>query len=176
MIVKKIIKPKFLITALFTVMALVAFNLGSPTLHNNLQSSFNEWYRGASEKLLPSAELKETDLSLQVSILVRDPSHGTTPSVWQLPTKSLLDPVDRENTGRVLQLLSESGIFGLSSVRDQATSPSLMSVTVKDAQKQFEIAVPLEAVQENIQLRNLLKLLQVYSSTPSSSEVTPERL
>ena len=157
-------------------MALVAFNLGSPTIQNNLQSSFNEWYQGVAEKLSPTADLKETDLTLQISIVVKDPSRGVTPSAWQLPVRSLLDPTDRENTGRVLQLLRESGIFGLSSVRDQANAPSLMSVSVKDAQKQFETAVSLDTVRENIQLLNLIKLLEVYSATPTSSEVSPARL
>jgi hypothetical protein len=176
MMFKNILKPKFLVAALFTLMALVAFNLGSPTIQNNLQTSFNEWYQGVADKLSPTADLKETDLTLQISIVVKDPSRGATPSAWQLPTRSLLDPTDRENTGRVLQLLRESGIFGLSGVRDQANAPSVMSVSVKDAQKQFEIAIPLDAVQENIQLLNLLKLLEVYSNTPSASEVLPERL
>jgi hypothetical protein len=51
-----------------------------------------------------------------------------------------------------------------------------MSVSVKDAQKQFETAVSLDTVRENIQLLNLIKLLEVYSATPTSSEVSPARL
>jgi hypothetical protein len=176
MILNKVVNPRILVAAILTAMALIAFNLSRPTLKSDLLASFNDWYQGASLKLSPTAELKDADLSLKISVTLKDPSHTPNVSVWELPAKSLLDPAERESTARVLQLIRESGVFGLKPVRNPTAETPLVAVIVKDGERSFETTVSLEAVRENIQLMNLLKLLEVYSNSPSTSDVSPSRL
>jgi hypothetical protein len=176
MILKKVVNPRIIIGVVLTVMALIAFNLGRPGLKSDLLTSFNNWYEATALKLSPESELKEADLTLKVSVTLRDPSHAPPVSVWELPQKSLLDVSERENTSRVLQLIRESGVFGLTPLRNPPLNVPHVSVVVKEGERVFETAVPLESVRENIQLMNLLKLLDVYSRSPATSEVAPTRL
>jgi hypothetical protein len=168
--------PKVLIGIAFALMALVAFNLSNPTMHSDLGSSFNAWYSRVAPELEPGVDLKDGALTLKVSVLLKDPSRGATPSVWELPSRSLLDATDRENTARVLQLIRESGVFSLAPLRNPASVESLVSFSVKDADRLFEISVPLDAARNNIQVMNLLKLLDIYASSTETPDVTPARL
>lgn len=165
-----------LVALAFVVMAIVAFNLSRPSLKNDLSTSFNEWYQGASPLLQGHDEAKQADLSLKVSIAVSSPSLGDKPSVWTLPARSLLEPEDRENTARILQLIRESGVFGLKPVTERAGNRAAITFSIKDGERQFEISVPMEEVEDNIQLKNLLKLLDIYANTPRPSDVEPARL
>lgn len=176
MILNKVINPRIIVAVILTAMALIAFNLSRPTLRSDLLTSFNDWYQGAALKLSPNAELKDADLSLKISVTLKDPSRTPNVSLWELPAKSLLDLTERESTARVLQLIRESGVFGLNPVRNPTAETPFVSVVVKDGEQSFETAVSLEAVRENIQLMNLLKLLEVYSNSPSTSDVSPSRL
>jgi hypothetical protein len=177
MILKKVVNPRILVGVILTAMALVAFNLGRPSgLKSDLLTSFNSWYQGTALKLTPDAELKDADLTLKVLVTLNDPARTPPVSTWELPSKSLRDLGERENTARVLQLIRESGVFGLTPLRSPAPTTPHVSLVVKEGERVFETAVSLDAVRENIQLMNLLKLLEVYSSTPASSELDPTRL
>jgi len=157
-------------------MALIAFNLSHPTLKNDLLTSFNEWYQGVSAQLSSAADPQQTTLALKVSVTLSDPTIGGAPAVWTLPSRSLLESTDRDNTARVLQLIRESGIFGFSPIRGGSTKEPFVAVSVRDEQRQFEITIPLDQAQKSIQLQNLLKLMDLYSHAPLSSTVEPARL
>lgn len=176
MIFSKVCTKRGLVAIGFTVMALIAFNLSHPTLKNDLLTSFNEWYQGISPKLTSATDPQQADLSLRVSVTLSDPSIGGAPAVWTLPTRSLLESTDRDNTARVLQLIRESGIFGLSPMPSSAKKGPSVAVSVRDEQRQFEITIPLDQAQKNIQLQNLMKLMDLYSHAPSTSTVEPARL
>jgi len=155
---------------------LIAFNLTHIRIESDLLASFDSWYRHASQTLTASAPLKETDPSLKVSITLNSPQTRSTPATWTLPRTSLLDASERENTARILQLLSESKVFGLRPLSGDATARSSLAIVVSDSHQQFQITVPLEDIQENIQIQNLLKLIDVYSLTEPSTSVEPARL
>lgn len=157
-------------------MAVVAFNIGQPGIETDTAANFNRWYQATAPKLAPSTEFNETSLSLRIAITVNNVSSRGTPTVWNLPLTSLRDPQERENTGRVLQLIRESGIFGLAPLKNPASSSSFISVSVSDGEEHFDISVPFRTVEENIQLQNLLKLLDVYSSQIGTPHVEPARL
>lgn len=167
---------KRLVAIAFMVMAIVAFNLSRPSLKNDLLTSFNEWYQGASPLLQAPNDSKQADLSLKISISLSSRAGGNKPSVWSLPARSLLEPEDRENTARILQLIRESGVFGLRPVSENAGHKDSIHFSIKDGEQQFEISVPFEEVENNIQVKNLLKLLDVYANTPPPSDVEPARL
>jgi hypothetical protein len=174
--IRELLKPKALVAALLTLMAVVAFNLSQPRLDSERGVQFNSWYEAAAIKLAPSTDPKDADLRLSISITVRDPARGPAPTTWNLPAQSLLDIDDRDNTARILQLIKESGVFNLRPLSNPAKESSVLTISVKDQEHQFETALPLRSAEDNIQLRNLLKLLEVYASTPLSTEVTPHRL
>jgi hypothetical protein len=143
---------------------LIAFNLTHIRIESDLLASFDSWYRHASQTLTASAPLKETDPSLKVSITLNSPQTRST------------DASERENTARILQLLSESKVFGLRPLSGDATARSSLAIVVSDSHQQFQITVPLEDIQENIQIQNLLKLIDVYSLTEPSTSLEPARL
>jgi hypothetical protein len=176
MILRNVLNIRWLVVLGFMVMAIIAFNLSNPTLKNNLVTSFNEWYEGTSQQFQPNADPKAADLSLRISVTLSDPALGVTPSTWALPARSLLEAEDRENTARILQLIRESGVFGLPSIRSGSRSTPSLAVSVKDNRRQFEITIPLEEAQNNIQLQNLMKLMDLYTHTPATPNVEPARL
>ena len=176
MLCKTVCSPKYLIGILLTAMALVAFNLGQPGIERDTASTFNAWYEQAATKLGPSAEPQQADLALRVTVSVKDALHGDAPTVWNVPSSSLLDRGERENTSRVLQLIRESGVFGFTPLRNPASASSLLALSIKDGEQQFDITVPYSAIEQSIQLQNLLKLLDVYSNQPDTSHVEPARL
>ncbi len=167
---------RWLIAIGFMVMAIIAFNLSNPTLKSDLVTSFNEWYQSTSPNLQPTADPKAADLSLTVAVTLSNPSLATTPATWTLPTRSLLDSDDRDNTARILQLIKESGVFGLNPLRGGSRSTPSLAISVKDNTKQFEITIPLEEAQSNIQLQNLMKLMDLYTHAPATPNVEPARL
>jgi hypothetical protein len=172
----RVIRLKWLAIIGLCVAILIAFNLTHIRIESNLLSSFESWYQHVSQTLAASSSLKETDQSLKVTITLNSPQAHSTPATWILPRTSLLDASERENTSRILQLLNESKVFGLRPLRgDAATQPSL-TILVKDSQQEFQIAVSLEDIQDNIQIQNLLKLIDVYSHTEPSTSVEPARL
>jgi hypothetical protein len=174
--IKELLKPKFLVAALLTAMALVAFNFSQPPLDTEQGSQFNAWYQTAADRLGPSADPKEADLRLSIAVTLSDPSRGSNPTVWNLPAHSLLDRTDRENTARILQLIRESGVFSRAPLSNPPKEVPVLTISVKDHEHQFETTLPLQAAEENIQLQNLLKLVEVYAANPPLPEVTPHRL
>jgi hypothetical protein len=176
MTLRNVLNIKWLVAFGFVLMAIIAFNLSNPTLKRDLVTSFNDWYQTTSQGLHPNADPKAADLSLSIAVTLSDPSLATTPATWTLPTRSLLDSQDRDNTARILQLIKESGVFGLNPVRRGSRSAPSLAISVKDTTRQFEITIPLAEAQNNIQLQNLMKLMDLYTHTPPTPNVEPARL
>jgi hypothetical protein len=181
MFFKILFRPKYLLGVLFAAMALVAFNLGQPGIERDTASAFNKWYQNTSTKLTQTQDSNNPGLSLGITITLKGPGQLNPPNVWNLPETSLSDPNERENTIRALQLVSESGIFGFAPLRNPSPDTPSLSLTVKDtsdteAPQKFEIVIPFSAVEENIQLRNLLKLLEIHSTQQDITQVEPARL
>lgn len=173
---RNVLNIRWLVAFGFVLMAIIAFNLSNPTLKSDLVTSFNEWYQTTSPKLQPTADPKAADLSLSVAVTLSDPSLAGTPATWTLPTRSLLDSDDRDNTARILQLIKESGVFGLNPIQSGSRSTPSLAISVKDTTRQFEITIPLAEAQSNIQLQNLMKLMDLYTHTPPTPNVEPARL
>lgn len=157
-------------------MALIAFNLGQPGIQTDTASAFNKWYQTAAAQLAQAGDAQGSHLSLRLTVTVQEPVRGDSPTVWNLPTTSLNYPEERENIARALQLIRESGVFGFAPLRNPTASASLLALRVHDATQHFEIVVPLQVVEESIQLQNLLKLLEIYSMRKDTHQVEPARL
>jgi hypothetical protein len=163
-------------------MALVAFNLGRPGIETDTAAAFNAWYKVISERLSQTGEGQHSDLehhsdlAVQVRISLREPTRGNTPTVWTIPATSLSDPAERDSTSRVLQLIREAGVFGLSPRKGGSDAPSSISFSIKDAGQQFDITLPYTIVESSIQLQNLLTFLEVYSNHRSTPSIEPARL
>jgi len=174
--IKSFISPTRLVVVAFMVMGIIAFNLSRPPLKNDLLTTFNEWYQTAATQLQSHGESQPSNLSVRISITVSNPALSATPTVWNLPVRTLLDPDDRDNTARALQLINESGVFGFSPLKNPSDTQGSITISVRDEQRQFEISIPSKDAEKNIQLRNLLKLLEVYSQEPPTTHVEPARL
>jgi len=155
---------------------LIAFNLTQVRIESNLLSSFDAWYKRVAVTLGPISAPQETDQSLKVVITLHSPQTQSGLATWTLPRTSLLDANDRENTARILQLISESRIFGLRPLRGESGGRPSLAISVTDSQQQFQTTVSLEDIQDNIQIQNLLKLIDVYSHTEPGTSVEPARL
>lgn len=162
------------IGVLVTLAALIAFNTTRSNLKTEALASFTTWQTSVSAILTnPNAE---TSLpKIVVSVRVENPSPGVASQSWLLPKVSITDPTDRNQVSRVLQLLSESKIFGMAPERPSETPTPTLRVSVNDETNRFETAVPLSVVDQNIQLQNLLKLLEIFSAAPRE-QVNPSQL
>lgn len=175
MSLSRFISLKWLLILVVCGAVLIAFNLTHVRIESNLLSSFDTWYKRAAATLATTSAHQETDQSLKVVITLHSPQTQSGSATWTLPRASLLDASDRENTARILQLISESRIFGVRPLRNESSERPSLAISVTDSQQQFQITVPLEDIQDNIQIQNLLKLIDVYSHTEPTS-VEPARL
>jgi hypothetical protein len=168
--IARIILSKSTVVALVASAALIAFNTLSYNLESEQLASFNEWYPQAATVLDDTAAENPAKSKLQVTINIKG---GLSSSTFSFPSRSLADANDRAQTSRVLQLLKESKVFGIA--QSSGKEDSQVTITVSDDTGSFSTTVDASAVQDNIQLQNLLKLLEVYTTTPQQP-VNPAQL
>jgi len=163
---------KTAVTTLVIIAALIAFNAFNAKLESEQLAAFNDWYPKIVSTL-ESENVEETTKSkLQITIGVNS---SLSTSTWNFPAHTLSDTTERSQTSRVLQLISESKVFGMPSLSRSNEGGSYVTIAVSDESVSFSTTVASETVESNIQLQNLLKLLEVYASTPSQP-VNPAQL
>jgi hypothetical protein len=168
--IARVILSKSTLIAIVASAALIAFNTLSYDLESEQLASFNEWYPNAAS-VVDDANAENAGRSkLQVTIRINGDLSSST---FNFPSRSLTDPNDRAQTSRVLQLLKESKVFGIP--QSSGKKDSQVTITVRDEAGSFSTTVDASAVQDNIQLQNLLKLLEVYAATPQPP-VNPAQL
>jgi hypothetical protein len=166
----RVILSKSTIVAIVASAALIAFNTLSYNLESEQLASFNEWYPHAASALESDSSENAGKSKLQVTIQIEG---GLRSSTWKFPSRTLADASDRAQTSRVLQLLKESKVFGIPQISRKKDSQ--VTITVSDESGSFSTTIEGDAVQNNIQLQNLLKLLEVYTATPEQP-VNPAQL
>lgn len=176
MFLRKLLSPQVIIGLVVTVVGLIVFNLTRPGLHSERQAAFDTWYSST----IPSLEVG-TDAALasrKLTIKVRlTGALGSTPvNEWTLPMQNLGNPEDRTRTTRVLQLISESQVFGLSPAKNPSNNAAYLFLSIADGEQHFDTVVALQQVEKDIRLQNLIKLLEVFSSQPPTPAVDPTRL
>jgi len=176
MLTGKFCRPKYLVGAVLAIMALFAFNVGRPGIETNTAVAFNDWYSETSEKLNQAGAGQDSSIVMQVTIYLRDTTRRGTPTIWTIPTTSLADPAERESTARVLQLIRESGVFGLSPSKAALAGTAAISLSVRDASQQFDITLPYSVVENSIQLQNLITFLEVRATQQNTPRIEPTRL
>ena len=168
--IARVILSKSTVVAIVASAALIAFNTLSYDIESEQLASFNEWYPKAASVLDDENAESASKSKIQVTITV---DGGLSSSSWSFPSRSLADADDREKTSRVLQLLKEAKVFGIP--QSKGKTDSQMKITVTDDQGSFSTTIDGSSVQDNIQLQNLLKLLEVYAATPPQP-VNPAQL
>jgi hypothetical protein len=168
--IARLLLSKTAITALVAIAGLIAFNSLYYKLETEQLAAFNEWHPTTQTMLQSENGEQASKSKLQITIRLKS---GEQTSQWSFPTQSLANAEDRERTARILQLISESKVFGLPS--SSSKSGESLSIGVSDAATSFSTTISGDAIKENIQLQNLLKLLEVYSSTPTQP-VNPAQL
>jgi hypothetical protein len=166
----RLLLSKSTLVAIAASAALIAFNTLSFNLESAQLASFNEWYPQATSVLDSESAENASKSKLQVTIRI---DGGLSSSSWNFPSHSLGDPNDRAKTSRVLQLLKEAKVFGIP--QSSGKTDSQVKITVSDDSGSFSTTIDGDAVKDNIQLQNLLKLLEVYAATPQQP-VNPAQL
>jgi hypothetical protein len=166
----RVILSKSTLVAIVASAALIAFNTLSYNLESEQLASFNDWYPKAASTLESENPEDASKSKLQVAIQVNG---GLSSSTFNFPSRSLADASDRSQTSRVLQLLKESKAFGIP--QSSGKKESQVTITVSDEAGSFSTTIDSDAIQDNIQLQNLLKLLEVYAATPQQP-VNPAQL
>lgn len=168
--IARFLLSKTAITLLVAVAGLIAFNSLYCKLETEQLAAFKEWYP-TTQTILQSDNGEQASKSkLHITIRLQG---GPQTSSWTFPSSSLAVPEDRERTLRVLQLISESKVFGLPA--SSSKNGESLSISISDESASFSTTISGDAVKENIQLQNLLKLLEIYSSTPTQP-VNPAQL
>lgn len=102
------------------------------------------------------------------------------PGSWEIRTGTAntpdAAPQAREHMHRILQLVQESAVFGLSAIPDEDTAISRYKLKIDHADNHFSIAIPTTYVAGNIQAQNLMKLIQLYSAAVPAAIAVPGRL
>ena len=169
--IAQILLSRTTICVLLTIATLIAFNSNRTDLKTAGLASFTAWH-DKTATILNETNPEVVPPKISVTIRMNQAIPGHAPQTWSLPSLSITDPTDRAQTTRVLQLINESKIFGLAKADSNDTSIPTLTITITDETERFETTVPLRDIENNIQLQNLLKLLQVFSAT-SGTDVTP---
>jgi hypothetical protein len=156
----RVLLSKTALTTLLIVAGLIAFNALYFRLETEQLASFNSWYSTVQPVLQNEDGGQVTASKLQVTIRLNGADRSPS---WSFPAQSLSVPEDRERTTRVLQLISESKVFGLPSSSKESDS---LTIAVSDESASFSTTVRRDSVKDNIQIQNLLKLLEIYATTP----------
>lgn len=172
--IAQLLLSRTVIGILITIAAIIGFNASRMDLTTELLADFSTWHT----KIALLLDNPETDTQalpkLSVSITIDTLQPGQPPRTWTFPTTSLSSSTERSQTSRVLQLIRESKVFGLSPLAPGDSSRPTLSIVTVDENHRFETTIPLSEVENNIQLQNLLKLLEVFSATPKA-EVNPSQ-
>lgn len=160
-------------TIVLVIGSLVLFNVLSGKLDTEKLAAFNEWYPPIATMLSEEETPPTSSLRVTIQLTGSFAPSGTTAQTF--PAHSLADPRDREQTFRVLQLLSEAKVFGLPAVTRPYDGGSYVTITVSDEKASFQTIVNADTVEKSIQLKNLLKLLELYAATPQTP-VNPAQL
>lgn len=168
----QLLLSRTVIGILITIAALIGFNASRMDLTTELLADFSSWHTKTA-LLLDNPETETQALpKLSIKIAVDSVQPGGSRREWTFPSTSLANPTERSQTSRVLQLIRESKVFGLPQLSSNDTSRPSLSIVVTDDKEEFQTIVPLSEIENNIQLQNLLKLLEVFSATPNA-DVNP---
>lgn len=151
---------KTALTTLLILAGLIAFNTLYFKLEPEQLATFNTWY-AATQPILQNEDGEQARKS-KLQVTIRLHSGDRSPS-WSFPAQSLAIPEDRDRTARVLQLISESKVFGLPSSSKDGDS---ITIAMSDESVSFSTTIRRDSVKDNIQIQNLLKLLEIYATTP----------
>jgi len=171
----QVLLSKAALTTLLVVACLIAFNSFNSSLESELFARFNEWCPKTLATLDGENASQTPPSKVKITIGISGPLASSSHSPWSFPAHSLADATERSQTARVLQLISESKVFGLPSVKRQREGDSYLSISITDEGIQFDSTVSMDEVKESIQLQNLLKLLEVYALTPPTP-INPAQL
>ena len=176
MSLRKLLSPQVVIGFLVTVVGLVAFNLTRPGLQSERQAAFDTWYSSTVPSLEVGTDAALANRKLTVKVRMTGALGSTPVSEWTLPIQNLGNAEDRTRTARVLQLISESQVFGLPPAKDPSDSAGYLFLSIADGEQHFDTVVALQDVEKDIRLQNLIKLLEVFSSQPPTPAIDPTRL
>jgi hypothetical protein len=155
------------VTVALVIGSLILFNVFIGKVDTEKLAAFNDWYPPIATILSEEEPPPASSLRVTIQLSGSFARGGTTSQTF--PTQSLADQRDREQTFRVLQLLSESKVFGLPAVTRPHEGGSYVTITVSDERASFQTIVNADTVEKSIQLKNLLKLLELYAATPRKS-------
>jgi len=164
--VKDLLKPQALVVLVATIVVLLVFNLSRPSLTHELQATFDTWYSKASVQLADTNSASQQ--SNPVSVVIKLVAGPENSSEWKLPVVDGNNAEERARILRVLGLLAEGRVFNLPTLTSPGGREPFLSISVKDSERKFETVVSLKTVSDNIQLQNLIKLLEVFSSQPAT--------
>lgn len=184
MSVSRFLSPHYIIGAVAALGLFIIFNATRPGLETETQARFTQWYEDASSYLTKTEGSPATVRKILATITLKtDSLPDGKPSQWIVPNRGLEESEQRSRLARVLELIKESQIYGNSAylvsnpVSPPPTFPHL-SVTVIEGENTFSAAIPLKDLEKSIQMKNLLKLLEIFSSTPTqpTPQINPNQL
>lgn len=168
-------KPKIVVATVATILLFIGFNAYQPSLENIQEAEFNSWYEETITKRTAKPQLQgdTTPSAVAVSIIVNEIQSKNVIAQWNIPRTHVASSSDYDMLLRVLQLIKESNLFHLKPVTRSSGKEFSVSITVKTPQQSFQTTISMQAVEESIQLRNLLKLLETHDSLPPPQTVYP---
>ena len=139
--------------ALFALTLFITFNIVHFSNRSGRQLEFDSWL-GQIEQSQNDTQVFSVPVTLSLS------SDGS--SSWELRSGSA---EQNEQIVRILQLAREARLFEGGSL---SASTAGIQFLVKSGEREFRAALKEDAVEQNLQARNLLKLFEIYSTNHTS--------
>ena len=158
---------KYVGICIVALLAVVLFTRSHSRPITEKEAAFNTWYESVQQNFIASSTLDSVPaitLSLKLG--------STTPSPWVVASKiagSPSTPESRDRVARLLQLVKEGRIFGLP---EEAARTDAVHLEIAGGPSTFKIDFAPDAVRENIQAQNLLKLFQIFATQPVPAPTT----
>jgi hypothetical protein len=169
------IKPKILVVAIAVALLFIGFNAYQPPLENIQEAEFNKWYAEQATKGTNKPPLQSDGALSGVTVLVSvyENKNKNVVGEWLVPRAHATNSSDHDMLLRVLQLIRESNLFHLEPDGHSSGKGLSVSIVIKTPAKSFQTTIPMRAVDESIQLKNLLKLLETHDSLPPQKTALP---
>ena len=154
--------PGYKILIIFGAIAFFVFAAsyqGVP-LRSSLQADFETWLSGREEQFRLAPSSFETGSVINLHVLSASRTH---------PLSVYLRAASRpeaERVFRILGLMREANIFSISKWRGDETNWPGVSLLIEDGGRIFRTQLDQREIEAAVQIKTMLKLLQVFAATP----------
>jgi hypothetical protein len=146
----------YALTAAGTVVLLYFFNLNLLPLQSQQQYEYEVWLHSIEKQFKRASESKPS-IRIRLSSLTPD-----LKLAWELGSTG--EEKDSDNVLGILQLIRATDLFDRTFDYKQQEDKKLLKLSIENGSRHFEAQIAGNQLKSDIQIKNLVKLFQIYAA------------